>query len=198
MFFNFEFVRKQPQYLSNLIHKIRETLTFDCNDAGTNFNRQRILFEKLIGGVYQKDELYCEAFYELSKTFLLFKFEHTEAARNHSFRIYYYQLPLDDSIKNFRKNIWECINTNFTDDAFELLENYSQISPDVIKEIMEFDMTFVCEIVEQHMLPHSISHCKFVHELIQWYKRNGYVSSLLDRLSNKFFNPLYEMYLKMN
>lgn len=194
----FEFVRKQPQYLPKLIHKIRETLTFDCNDAGTNFNRQRILFEKLIGGVYQKDELYCKAFYELSKTFLLFQFEHTEAARNHSFRIYYYQLPLDDSIKNFRKNIWECINTNFTEDAFELLENYSQISPDVIKEIMDYDMAFVCEIVEQHMLPHSLSHCKFVNELIQWYKRNGYVSSLLDSLSNKFFNPLYEMYLKMN
>lgn len=194
----FEYVRKQPQYLPRLIKKIRETLTFDSDDARSCFCRQRILFDLLINGVNLKEGLYCKAFYELSKTFLLFKFEHTEVARNYSFRIYYYQLPLNDFIKNFRKNIWECINANFTEDAFELLDNYLQISPDVIKEIMEYDMAFVCEIVEQHMFPHSISHCKYVHDLISWYKRNGCASLLLDSLSNRFSNPLYEMYLKIN
>ena len=194
----FEFVRKEPVHLPELIHKIRETLTFNYDDERTGFYRQKTLFDILIDGVTNRDILYSKAFYELSKTFLLFKFEQTEGGRNHSITIHHYSLPFNESIKKFRKRVWECINEYFSDEAFRLLEDYSHSSLDVIKEIMEYDITFISSIIEQHLLPDSFIHCKYVQNQIRWCKKCKISFSSFNNLSKKYTNPLYELYLKIN
>ena len=194
----FEFVRRKPEHLAELIHKIRETLTFNYNDERTDFYRQKILFDILINGLTNRDTLYTKAFYELSKTFLSFKFEHTEGGRNHSITIYFYSLPFNESTKKFRKRVWECINANFTKEAFVLLENYAQPTLDVVKEVIEYDMPFVCLLIEKHLSPGSFSHCKYVQDQIRSYKRCKISSPFLDDLSEKYTNPVYELYLKVN
>lgn len=195
---SFEYVRKQPQYYSELIDKIRDNLTFKIQDADFGFKRQRLLYEVLIDGVKQKINIYTKAFYELSKTFLLFEFEQTEAKRNHSFSFYYYSLPCNKYIKEFRKDIWECINTNFTDDAFPLLENYVRTTLGVVKNIMAYDIPFVCSIIENHLDPTSLVHCKYVQNLMRWCKREDVITLKLKELSRTYTNPTYEMYLKIN
>ncbi len=193
----FEFVRRKPELFAELIHKIRETLTFNRDDERTGFYRQKILFDILIDGVGKRDVLYTKAFYELSKTFLSFYFEHTESGRNHSITIYHYQLPFNKSIKEFRKRVWECLNVNFTEDAFALLESYARPTPDIVKEVMEYDIPFVCSLIENHLTPNIFIHCKYVQDQINWYKRCKMSSPLFEHLSRKYTNPVYELYLKI-
>lgn len=194
----FEFARKKPEHFAELIHKIRATLTFNRDDEQTNFYRQKILFDVLIDGVTNRDVLCTIAFYELSKTFLSFKFEQTEGGRNHSITIYHYSLPFNESIKEFRKRVWECLNTNFAEEAIALLESYAQPTPDILKEIMKYDMPFVCSLIENHLVPSRFTHCKYVQDQIRWYKRCKMTSPLLEHLSIKYTNPVYELYLKIN
>lgn len=195
---SFEYVRRQAQHLPELISKVKSELTFKRYDESYGFKRQHILYEILIKGVSQKDTLYTKSFYELSKTFLSYKFEQTEAGRNRSYSFYYYPLPCNEYIKELRKKIWECIDSNFTEDAFPLLENYISKSPDIVKELMEYDIPFVCTIIESHLSPNSLSHCKYVHNQIRWCKRSGVVLPCFEHLSKTYTSTVYEMYLKIN
>lgn len=194
----FEFVRRKPEHFAELVHKIRTTLTFSRDDEREGFYRQKILFDILIKGVGNRDVLYTKAFYELSKTFLLFNFEHTESGRNHSIIIYHYLLPFNKSIKEFRKRVWECLNVNFAEDVLAILESYAQPTPDIVKEVLEYDTPFVCSLMENHLVPSIFAHCKYVQDQIRWYKRCKISSPLLEHLSRKYTNPVYELYLKVN
>lgn len=192
---SFEYVRKLPQHLPELIHKIRERLTFDLKDSQFGFARQNILFQILIDGLKRKDLLLSKVFFELSKTFLLFKFEQFEPGRNHSISFYFYQLPYNSWTREFRKNIWESVDVNFSDDAFHLLENYAKGSPEIVKEVMEYDISFIVSIIERHLTPNSFEHCRYVQEQIRWCKKNDIKHHSFDSLSLRFTNPLYKMFL---
>lgn len=195
---SFEFVRKKPEHFAELIHKIRETLTFNRDDELTGFYRQKILFDILIDGVTNRDVLYTNAFYELSKTFLSFKFEQTECGRNHSISIYHYSLPFNESITEFRKRVWECLNDNFTENAFALLKSYTRPTPNIVKEVMEYDIPFVCSLIENHLTPNMFTHCKYVQDQIMWCGRCEISYPSFEYLSKKYTNPIYELYLKIN
>lgn len=197
----FEYTRKKPEYLPELIHKIRENMTFDREDMSLRTNRQNILFQILINGLTNKDSLLSIAFYELSKTFLAFKFEHTKGGRNHSFYWYHYPIPNSPLIQNFRKSIWNSLEENWETNpmnSFELLKSYSNVSPDVSKEIMEFDIPFVIKIIEEKLTPALFEHCKYVHDQIRWCNRNSVTHVAFSSLSLSFTNRMYEDYLKID
>lgn len=196
-----EYVRKMPEHLPELLHKIREQLTFDKEDWQYRFERQNILFAILLKGL-NKGDLLCRAmFYELAKTFLSYKFRQTKGGRNHSFVFYEYPVPNVKEIHDFRRNIWDAIDKNFDtnpDESFALLQSYSQISPDVVKEIMEFDLQFVVAIIEKHLTNSSFEHCRYVQDQIRWCKRNSVSHPLFSQLVKKFSNSTYELFLKID
>lgn len=194
----FEYIRRKPEHLPELIHKIRENLLFDRDDWQNGFNRQFILFKYLIKGVEGNDRLLTRSFFELAKTFLGFKFQHFKGGRNHSIVWYHYPLPNKPVIYEFRSLIWKTVLTHFSDYpdwAFDTLESYSRTHPDVIKEIMQEDIPNVLEIIEKHLAPQNFEHCRYVHTQIAWCKRNGVEHEDFPELLNKFTNPLYELYL---
>lgn len=198
---SFEYVRKLPTYLPELIHKIRENLIFDWEDQDYGFVRQRILFDTLINGLDNSDALYSRVFYELSKTFLSFKFQQTKAARNHAISIYQYPIPNDLVVQSFRKKIWDAVYRNFESNksnSFELLESYANVSPDVIKEIMEYDISFVIPTINTYLSVDSFEHCRYVQNQIRWCKRNKISNPAFTSLSKSFKNKLYETYLKID
>ena len=198
---SFEYVRKLPSNLSELIHKIKKILTFDWEDERYEFTGQSTLFQLLINKLNDKDILYSKAFFELSKTFLSFEYHKIKDRGNAAIIFYNYSLPNHPRIRDFRKNIWEAINNNFSDDAFEILQDYLQKShtvADAIKEIMEYDIQFLTEIIERHLTPDSFVHCKYVQKQIRWCKKNEVFHPDFDFLCSKFTNPLYELHLKLN
>ncbi len=197
----FEFTRKKPENLPELIHKIREQLTFDIDDNRSRFVRQITLFQILIDGVNKKDELLSTSFYELSKTFLSFKFQHTKGGRNNSFYWYHYPIPNIPQIQEFRKKIWDTVESNFEineSKSFELLQSYASVNPDVSKDVMEFDVYFLLDIIEKHLTPSSFEHCRYVQNQIRWCKRNSVLHPSFTELVNKFTNPTYQIFLKID
>jgi hypothetical protein len=194
----FEYVRKMSECLPEVIHKIRETLIFDWTDERYGFERQNILFQILIEGLNKKDILLSTAFYELSKTFLAFQYQQTKSERHYAISFYQYPIPNNQWIRTFRKNIWDSVNNHFKtfpEKSFELLQSYAQVSPDVTKEIMQYDVQFLIPIIDKFLTPNSFEHCRYVQEQIRWCKRNEIVSSEFGSLSQEFTNPIYEMFL---
>lgn len=196
----FEFTRKCPIHLPELIYKIRETLTFDRDDERTEFSRQVILFDILLQGLKSGDKLYTAAFYELAKTFLSYKYSHTKGGRNNSFYRYDYPIPNTRPIQGFRTKIWNALNdyyANNPEKSLEILTSYSRVNPNVIKEIMEFDNPFIVYIVNNHLSIDSFDHCRYVQDQIRWFKRNSVTNPSFPELIKKFTNPTYEMFLKI-
>ncbi len=194
----FEFIRKKPEHLPELIHKIREILVFDWIDEPFGFERQNILFQILIEGLVQKDILYSTAFYELSKTFLAFKYQQTKNERHHAISFYQYPIPNNQSIRMFRKNIWNNINecfSYFPEKSIELLQSYVNNSTDITKKIMEYDIQFLIPIINNHLTPNSFEHCNYVQKQIKLCKRHKIGLPEFVFLSQKFTNKTYKMYL---
>lgn len=198
---SFEYIRKKPEHLPELIHKIREQLTFDREDERYSFWRQKMLFEVLFEGLEKKDALYVVSFYELAKTFLLFKFRQTRSGRNLSIIFYEYPIPNNQIIQDFRIKIWAALNDNFEIypiESFNLLQSYAEVHPDVSKEIMEFDIPYLINIIENHLTPSSFEYCRYVQDQIRWCKRNKVSHSEFISLGHKFTNPTYEIFLKID
>ena len=197
----FEYTRKIPKHLPELIHKIRDQLTFDYDDARFGFPRQVELFEILERGLNQGDKLLAKSYFELSKTFLSFKFHHTKGGRNHSISWYDYPIPNNPLIQDFRKRIWNAVDISFDkypDDAFDLLKSYARVHPGVTKEIMQFDLPFLIGIIEQHLSNQSFEDCRYVQDQIRWCKRNSVFHSSFPSLTSKFTNETYEAFLKID
>ncbi|WP_420553279.1 hypothetical protein [Tenacibaculum aiptasiae] len=197
----FSYVRRKPDKLGELIKKIRELLIFDRNDERYGFYRQKKLFNFLIDNLNKDDKLISISFYELSKTFLSFKFQQFKGGRNNTFTHYQYPIPNNNIIRKFRKSIWNALEENYNYHpqlSFDLLINYSRIHPSIIKEIMEFDIPFILRIIDVHLSRDNFEHCKYVHNQIRWFKRQGINLSEFSRFEKKFINETYSVFLKIN
>lgn len=197
----FEYTRKVPEQLPELIHRIIASMTFNVDDEQTDFNRQTILFQILIDGLNAKDKFLSTIFYELAKTFLGFSFQHIKGGRKMSFYMYQYPVPNTPTIQRFRKNIWDAVQKNFPlnpDKSFELLQSYSHIHPDVSREVIQYDVPMLVEIIEEQLSPNSFEHCKYVQDQVRWCKRNSIFHPSFPELLNKFRNSTYEIFLKID
>lgn len=197
----FKYVTRKPDTLPELIHKIRELLIFDRDDELNDFYRQKTLFNILTEGVKKNDELLSTSFYELSKTFLSYKFQQFKGGRNNSFYHYQYPIPKNNTIQEFRTEIWETLNNNYAsrpEMAFRLLKNYSRVHPDVNNEIMEFDIPFVLNIIDNHLNDETFAHCKYVQDQVRWFKRHDFNSPEFSNLTNRFVNETFLTFLKID
>ncbi|MFF2589641.1 hypothetical protein ACFVSS_17450 [Peribacillus butanolivorans] len=197
---SFEFVRKQPQHLPELINKIRETFSFEMEDERYGYYRQLTLFELLINGVKIGDTLYSVAFYELAKTFLKFTFEVVQAARGDKITIYKYKLPNIEKLKSFRKHIWDSVNSYFDINntmSLDLLLTYCEEYTEN-KDIVSFDKRYILILIEKHLNPEVFQHCLFVQKYLKFLNRNLITDPNTNTLKAKYSNELYEMYLRID
>lgn len=195
---SFEYARKLPEHLPELIHKIREVLTFDREDERSDYQRQNVLYEMLLNGLRNSNKLIVASFYELTKTFLSFQFRHTQGGRNNSIVLYQYPIPNNKSIQSFREKIWLAVNEYFLtypDLSIDLLSDYGNIQPDTSKEIMEYDLPYVIDIIEKNLRSTEFDHCRYVQKQLRWWKRNDIYDPIFDDLTARFTSPLYDMYI---
>ena len=197
---SFEYIRKSPESLPELLYTIRERLTFNPRDQGFNFHRQKVLFEILQGGLEEEDVLYSISFYELSKTFLSFRFHHTEAGRNLSISWYEFPIPSTQTIIEFRKSIWESIDNNFEkypNESLDLLQHFIS-NRDPEKQILEYDLNYLEQLINMYLSVDSFIHCKYVQDLIRWCKRFSITHPSFVPFSDRFTNSIYEIFLKID
>lgn len=195
---SFEYVRKQPKHLPELIHKVREKLTFDVEDEKYRFERQNVLFDCLIEGLNSNDKLYSIAFFELSKSFIAFKYHQIKGGRNNSITWYDYPIPASHSVKNFREKIWNSLLSNFDDypkESFNVLLSHPSGRRDITKDLLEFDVNFIVEIIQKKLNNESFKHCRYVQRQIKNLQSNSIDLPIFSSLKEQFINDMYKTFL---
>jgi hypothetical protein len=196
----FEYAKKKPEHLPEVIHKIVEVIGFDREDESIDFLRQSILFEYLIENLQTNETIYAAAFFELSKTFLKIEFT-THGLRKNIVTSRTYHTPNDKKIQKLRENIWITINQYFSrypKQALNLLENFGEPYPGISIELMMFDMPFVFQIIEQHLQSESFVDCRYVQNQVELWKKHKIKNETFSRLLSKYTNDVYKAYLKLD
>jgi len=198
---SFEYIRKSPSNLPELIYNIREYLTFTREDQYTGFTRQKTFIDWLLQKTEKEENIYIKAFYAIANDFLKFQYQYTRSERKNTFTIYTFTIPLNESIKEIRSKIWKVIASRFkkySNESVKFLNDYSKIHPDVDEAVMKFDMNFVLDIINKELSNDSFEHCYYVQHQIWWWRRHKIESNEFNNLKSTFINPLYEFYLKIS
>ena len=197
---SFEYVRKKPQALPELIHNIDGRLAFDSTDA-PEFKRQKILIDFFAKKISIKDELFIKSFTAVSGNILNHNFQQTEQINSINLSIYRYDPPLNESFKEIRTRTWlllESLLNNYQDDVLNVFIEYVNVNPNYRNEISKFDMDFLVPIIERHLSPKSFLACFFVNRLYSTIERQGMDLKEIETLKNQFRNQHYEWYEVLN
>ena len=197
----FEYSRKKPESLPELIRRIREKLLFDDDDHRFDFQRQVELFNLLIARFKEKQPHYVEAFFALAGTFLSHHFQITKGGRNHSITFYEYPLPFYEVTKEFRKSIWSTLFENFKTYPKEVLSTLTSFRPgykEAIPEILNYDLSFLLPFIEKSLETTSFEHIHFVHDFVSMLDRENLVDKDYQNLKIKFNSKEYEYFRKLD
>lgn len=192
--------RKKPKLINDILHELRERLLYDNDDFYTHFERQNILFKVLTTGVNNGDLFSSEVFFDLAPKFLSYRFHRTHGGRRNTIHISEFYIPNDESIKELRNLIWATINFVFPanpDQCKKVLGQYAT-TWDVNKDVLYSEEQVVTTIFNSHLTPDLFQDCKIVQDMIRCWKHSGLVSDDILKLSEKYTNALYKIFLKID
>lgn len=198
---SFEYCRKMPELLPELIRRIRERILFDEDDERSGFARQVELFKLLILKFNENKAPYVESFFALSITFLSHHFQIHKSGRNHSIIFYHYPIPFNDVTKEFRKGIWKTLIDNYEIYPVQILSIIKNFKPgykEPIKEIIEYDLTFLFPFIESKLNPNKFEDIYFVHEFVNWLNRIELSDRSYQKLKEKFYSKEFEYFRKLD
>ena len=165
----FEFCRKEPSRLPELIRRIRERLLFSEDDQVKNFQRQTELFRLLIEKFNSGEIHYREAFFALSETFLSHHFDIFGGGRRRSISLHSYVLPTYDTILKFRQDIWTALfesHDKYPEEIFLVIKKFHPGYERPVKEIIEFDLSLLLPFIETKLDPSNFTHIHFIHDFV--------------------------------
>lgn len=197
----FEYCRKKPESLPELIRRIKEKLLFDDDDHRYDFRRQVELFNLLIEKLKSKQPHYVEAFFALTPTFLSHHYQITKGGKNRSITFYQYPLPFYEVTKDFRKVIWATLFENFETYPKEIFSTIKHFRPgykEVISEILEFDLSLLLPFIESKLNPSLFEHILFIHDFVAWLDREKLSDRSYQKLKAKFQSNEYEYFRKLD
>lgn len=199
----FEYIRKKPKHLPELIRRIRESLLFDEPDEKYGFKRQSLFLNIITKKVKKNETHYITAFFEIAKTFLKSSFHITHGGRNNS--ISFYDYPISDSkeIKEIRKTIWETlffIISNYRNEFLTIIRGYcNQGYRGENPKIIDFDLSLLVPFVEKHLSSNSFKETYIVNLLISFLNRTKGIQNLsYKKLTKKFNTEQYRYFKKID
>lgn len=198
---SFEYVRKQPKHLPELIKKLDTRFSIGYEDESYGLQRHLTLLTLLEEGISKGDDLISRIFLAISKNFLKFQFEQIRGARGNAISISRYPLQFFDPTKEFRRRIWGAIDVlfyRFSEECFDVLMFHQREHLDFSKEIFISDLEFVLTIVEKHLRKESYKHCEYIHELVDWSVENDVSMPEFDMWIQSFTNKEFEWLRKSN
>lgn len=198
---SFEYARKKPDALPELIRRIKERIFFCDEDNIYEFQRQVDLFNLLIKKFNEHEVHYIEAFFTLSESFLKHTFQVFGSGRKHTITFYQYKLPFNDTIKAFRGNVFTTLIDNYTlypDKIFKTFKEYRPIRGDIVNDILEFDLIYIVRFIEECLDKENFSHVYFVQDLICWLNKEKITNTDYKRLKDVFVNDEYRVFRKLD
>lgn len=198
----FKYCSLKPDVCKNLRETIRGNVAFDREDEKDAYQRQVDLLDYISKGVRNRDKTLTQEFFYLSKFFLSFSYQHFKNYGRNKIQMYDYNIPNVDTIQLFRKNIWELLDMLFVDyakESLDVLTSYTGLRGVIDgPELMEFDISYICKLITDHLKPNDIGQCIYVHNQIRQFKRNGYSHHSFANLLLKFSSQQFEFYEKIN
>lgn len=197
----FEYARKKPSLLPQLVRRIREQLIFDEDDAPYGFSRQRKLFAFLIEKISGPSSPFLEAFFALSYTFLAYGHRNSRGGRNHSINIYSFFVPPTTEIFEFRSLAWTTLFRLFDEYPDEVFKAINGItsgihSPDL--KILEFDLGLLLPFFQKQLDETNISHIHFVRTFFVWLQLKPMQKNKYKDILVRFSSKEYELVRKLD
>lgn len=198
----FEYCRKKPVALPELIKRIGERLLFSEDDYRYDFKRQTMFFNLLIDKFKENQLHYVKAFFALAETFLSHHYNIVQGGRNFTMSFYDYPLPLNKATKAFRKVVWHTLFEGFAtypSEAFSTLKNYSPGNRGAIQVIHEYDLLFLLPFIQNNLNPKDFEHIHFVHDFVAMLDRQKTLSDKsYQKLKLKFKSKEYDYFKKLD
>jgi len=192
----FEYCRKYPPALPELIRRIKERVLFEYTDSQYGFPRQMQLFEHVIDNVKKDKMHYVRFFAAVCPTFLSHHFKVNKTKMN---KVYFghYSLYLDSVISEFRKNIWNTIDEKFDSypDLFlSVIADYNWGIEKAIPEIIDFDLNFLVPLIKKHLDNQDFKHIYVVQNLVRDLDRERITDLSYQNLSRQYISKQFELF----
>jgi DNA polymerase III delta prime subunit len=197
----FEYCRKNPTALPDLIKRIREMLLFDEEDESTQFARQFKLFELLYEKFNKRESHYVQSFFALGKTFLSHHYHITKGGRKRSIVFYDYPLLYNPVTREFRKALWGFLFDNFDqypDEVLDVIKKFRRDHRDPIKKMLAYDLTLLLPFIGQKLNATNFNHILYVHTLVDWLNKEDLENRDYQKMKAAFNSKEYEYFCKLD
>lgn len=197
----FEFCRKAPDSLPELVKIIKERLVFDEEDHWVDFQRQIKFFNLLYDGLRKKEPHYIETFFAVAETFLKHIYHLIKGGRKLTIRTGYYSIPFCKAIKEFRYKLWMTLFENFKfypNRVISILGHFNPGFNKANKDILAFDVLMLTEFFERSLEKSTFSHIHLAHKMVDLLDREDLSDRGYRKLKKKFISAEYLCFKKLD
>lgn len=197
----FEYCRKRPDKLPELIKYISDNIIFIEEDEGNDFKRQVLLFELVCEKFKAGKPHYIKAFFALAPTFLKHKYQSIRGYRKNSVTFQHYILLVNNAVKVIRAQILNLLFDsfeNYPNESFTIIKNFSSWRSDTQKEILNHDLTLIIPFINNKLDRNNFEHIHYVQEFIFWLNKNKVKNDSYSTFKVEFFNEEYECFKKLD
>lgn len=114
---------------------------------------------------------------------------------------YHYPLPFNDITKEFRKEIWNTLFENhqlYPGQVLFILKNFRRAYKELIKEILEYDLSFLLPFVELKLDPNIFENIFFVHDFVNWLDGIDLSDRSYRKLKERYYSKEFEYFRKLD
>lgn len=174
----FDYLTKKPHEFQIIYFTLVKKFGINHHSHRRNYYVQNYLIDRLIKRANNwSDEILTMMFIRVSKYFLKYSFEHTEAKGNRGILIHNINLIANDGCIDYRTKIWinlmELLNVNKYEREIIHLLNDIRINSDVVQGIIEIDKCYIAKIIRDKLNQASFEHCLLVNNLSKSFARAG-------------------------
>jgi|25_taG_2_1085351.scaffolds.fasta_scaffold00765_8 DNA polymerase III delta prime subunit len=202
IFLAFEYIRKKPKHLPELVRRIRETLLFDERDERFGFSRQRSFIESTRSKINEGEEHYCAAFFPVAQTFLQYSFEIVHGGRKNSISFYQYPIPNTKEVKNIREIIWGIVFSmikTHRSEVINFINNFRPSSWERTPELLRLDLSLVIPFILKNFSPEVLIESATANELIVFFKEEERIDQdIFKKLKLSFDTQAYRNFKKLD
>lgn len=198
----FEYVRKKPEHLPELIRRIRENLLFDERDERYGFARQSKFIELMCSGIAEGKEHFCMAFFAVSETYLQHSFHIVHGGRKHTITFYDYSIPQTKEIELLRATIWKTLFSLFDNYRIKVIKSINNFRPGYRQKtpgLLEYDLSFLLPFIIENFSRKSFVESHSANELSISLKNYGRIDAeIFHKLESAFNTKAYEDFRKFD
>lgn len=202
IFLAFEYIRKKPEHLPELVRRIRETLLFDERDERYGFSRQRSFIESMRLKINEGEEHYRQAFFAIARTFLQHSFEIVHGGRKNTISFYQYPIPDTKEVKELREMVWKIIFSFFNTHRSEVITSVNCFRPNYRKRnlaLLRFDLSFIIPFILENFSPNVFVEVFTSNNLVLFFKEEKRIDQDIFReLKLSFATPAYKKFKKLD